>query len=62
MFKWLRELFADWNQVQKELNEMGIFQGTTHLTSWTHIDETQFKKYLNDRRNTIPENNRQTKA
>ena len=61
MFKWFKELFTGWNEVQKELNEMGIFHASTHLGSWTHVDKEQFKKYLNDRNNTIPENNRQTK-
>ena len=61
MLKWLKEMFTGWNDVQKELNEMGIFQAHSHMTAWTHVDEEQFKKYLNDRRNTIPENNRQTK-
>lgn len=61
MLKWIIQLFKDWNDVQKELNEMGIFNAITHLGSWTHIDNEQFKKYLNEQR-TISKNNRQTKV
>ena len=62
MLKWLKEAFQGWNDVQKELNEMGIFQANTLMGSWTHVDKEQFKKYLNDRRKSIPEDNRQTKV
>ena len=57
MFKWFKELFTRWNEVQKELNQMGIFTAHSHMTAWTHVDEEQFKKYLNDRQKAIPKDN-----
>lgn len=61
MFKWLRELFQGWDQVQQELNEMGIHHAVHYLGNYTHIDKEQFKKYLDEQR-TISEDNRQTKV
>ena len=61
MFKWLRELFQGWDEVQRELNQMGIFHAEHHLGNYTYIDKQQFKKYLNEQR-TISEDNRQTKV
>ena len=59
MYKWLRELFQGWDEVQRELNEMGIHHAV--LGDYTHIDKQQFKKYLDEQR-TISEDNRQTKV
>ena len=61
MLKWIKELFKDWNAVQTELNEMGIFHSVHHLGNDTHVDKEQFKKYLNEQR-TVSENDRQTKV
>jgi hypothetical protein len=61
MLKWIRELFRGWNEVQKELNQMGIFHSVHHLGNYTYVDKEQFKKYLNEQR-TISEDNRQTKV
>ena len=61
MFKWIKELFKDWNAVQTELNQMGIFHSVHHLGNYTYVDKEQFKKYLNEQR-TVSENDRQTKV
>ena len=61
MLKWIRETFQSWNDVQKELNHMGIFHANTLMGSYTHVDKEQFKKYLNEQR-TISKDNRQTKV
>tara|TARA_B110000046_G_C12834226_1_gene330741 strand:- start:525 stop:713 length:189 start_codon:yes stop_codon:yes gene_type:complete len=62
MFKWIKELFKGWNEVQQELNEMGIFHSVNLYGNYTHVDKEQFKKYLDDRNNTIPKDDRQTKV
>jgi hypothetical protein len=45
MFKWIKELFKGWNEVQQELNEMGIFHSVNLYGNYTHVDKEQFKKY-----------------
>jgi hypothetical protein len=63
MFKWIKECYKDWCEVQKELNDMGIFHTVHHLGNHTHVDKEQFKKYLNDSKHrTISEEDRQTKV
>jgi hypothetical protein len=63
MFKWIKECYKDWCEVQKELNDMGIFHTVHHLGNHTHVDKEQFKKYLNDSKHrTISEDDRQTKV
>ena len=63
MLKWIKEAFQGWNDVQKELNEMGIFHANTLMGSYTHVDKEQFKKYLNDsKQRTISQDDRQTKV
>jgi|TARA_R110000803_G_scaffold61883_1_gene121909 hypothetical protein len=62
MFKWIKELFKGWNEVQQELNEMGIFHSVNLYGNYTHVDKEQFKKYLDDRNKTIPKDDRQTKG
>ena len=54
-------MFQGWDQVQQELNEMGIHHAVHYLGNYTHIDKEQFKKYLDEQR-TISEDNRQTKV
>ena len=61
MLTWIRELFRGWNEVQKELNQMGIFHSVHHLGNYKYVDKEQFKKYLNEQR-TISKDNRQTKV
>ena len=63
IIKYLKEWSKDYNAVQKELNDMGIFHTVHHLGNHTHIDKEQFKKYLNDSKHrTISEDDRQTKV
>ena len=63
IFKWIKECYKDWCEVQKELNDMGIFHTVHHLGNHTHVDKEQFKKYLNDSKHrTISEDDRQTKV
>ena len=63
MFKWIKECYKDWCEVQKELNDMGIFHTVHHLGNHTHVDKEQFKKYLNDsKQRTISKDDRQTKV
>ena len=63
MFKRIKECYKDWCEVQKELNDMGIFHTVHHLGNHTHVDKEQFKKYLNDSKHrTISEDDRQTKV
>lgn len=61
MLKWIKKIFKDWNTVQQELNDMGIFHSVHHLGNFTHVDTEQFKKYLDEQR-TISKDNRQTKV
>ena len=63
MLKWIKECYQDWCEVQKELNDMGIFHTVHHLGNHTHVDEEQFKKYLNDsKQRTVSQDDSQTKG
>tara|TARA_B100001093_G_C25988644_1_gene660500 strand:+ start:127 stop:336 length:210 start_codon:yes stop_codon:yes gene_type:complete len=68
MLKWLKDLFNDWNEFEKENARAGIinvlhpFQGM-----YTYVDKETFKKYIkqkqkeNDRKETLSRSNKKLK-
>lgn len=59
MIKWLKKLFKDWEQMEHESLRAGIIHCMNPFTGvYTHIDQETYKKYLNDKQRTVPEDNK----
>ena len=61
MFKWIKECYKDWCEVQKELNDMGLWTAYHQWGAYVHYVEPKFSTYINntdDKQDTIPKNNR----
>jgi hypothetical protein len=57
MLTWLKELFKDWNAVQKELSDMGIFNSHGYFC---YLDQEQLNKYLDDKQSTVQRDDTKT--
>lgn len=61
IIKYLKEWSKDYNAVQKELNDMGLWTAYHQWGAYVHYVEPKFSTYINnndDRQDTIPKNNR----
>ena len=61
IIKYLKEWSKDYNAVQKELNDMGLFTAYHQWGAYVHYVEPKFSTYINntdDKQDTIPKNNR----
>ena len=59
MIKWLKKLCKDWEQMEHESLRAGIIHCMNPFTGvYTHIDQETYKKYLNDKQRTVPEDNK----
>lgn len=61
IIKYLKEWSKDYNAVQKELNDMGLWTAYHQWGAYVHYVEPKFSTYINnndDKQDTIPKNNR----
>jgi hypothetical protein len=60
IIKYLKEWSKDYNAVQKELNDMGLWTAYHQWGAYVHYVEPKFSTYINnndDRQDTISKNN-----
>ena len=60
IIKYFKEWSEDYNAVQQELNEMGLFTAYHQWGAYVHYVEPKFSTYINnndDRQDTISKNN-----
>ena len=61
IIKYLKEWSKDYNAVQKELNDMGLWTAYHQWGAYVHYVEPKFSTHINnndDKQNTISKNNR----
>lgn len=47
MLKFLKEIYKNWNNVQNEMAEMGIWNMPSTHGSWTYVDRKRLEDYIN---------------
>ena len=61
LIEYLREWSKDYNEAQKELNDMGLFTAYHQWGSYVHYTDPKLSTHINntdDKQDTISKNNR----